>query len=334
MVNHGLVLDLVERVGAVARHDTVSVPIPDGDTETARRAVAAWCARTGNELVEITDGSVVVRRGPSVDHLAELDPNQVPGTRLWIYTNFDCNLACDYCCARSSPQADRNGLGLDRVRRLAAEAVDAGVSELILTGGEPFLLTDIDEVVQACTVQLPTTLLTNGMLFRGRRLEALRRMDRSRLALQISLDSATADLHDGHRGKGSWAKAVSGIQIARAEGFRVRVAATLPMERTRELGPFHEFLDGLGIEPGDQVIRTLAHRGFATEGIELTRESLIPEVTVTADGVYWHPVSAGHDDHLVTRKIFPLGGAIEDVRRQFVRLRADADSAAQWFPCA
>ncbi len=334
MVSHGLVLDLVERVGAVARHDTVSVPIPDGDTETARRAVTAWCARTGNELVGIADGSVVVRRGPSVDYLGELDPTQVPGTRLWIYTNFDCNLACDYCCARSSPQADRNGLGLDRVRRLAAEAVDAGVSELILTGGEPFLLPDIDEVVHACTVHLPTTLLTNGMLFRGRRLEALRRMDRARLALQISLDSATADLHDRHRGKGSWAKAVSGIRIARAEGFQVRVAATLPTERTRELEPFHEFLDALGIGPDDQVIRTLAHRGFATEGIELTRESLIPEVTVTADGVYWHPVSAGHDDQLVTRKIFPLGGAIEEVRQQFGRLRADADSAAQWFPCA
>ena len=334
MVSHVLVLDLVERVGAVARHATVSVPIPEIDTETARRAVAAWCAHTGNELVEITDGSVVVRRGPIVDHLGVLDPTQVPGTRLWIYTNFDCNLACDYCCARSSPQADRNGLGLDRVRRLAAEAVDAGVSELILTGGEPFLLPDIDEVVQACTVHLPTTLLTNGMLFRGRRLEALRRMDRARLALQISLDSATADLHDRHRGKGSWAKAVSGIRIARAEGFRVRVAATLPPERTRELEPFHEFLDGMGIEPDDQVIRTLAHRGFATEGIELTRESLIPEVTVTADGVYWHPVSAGHDDQLVTREIFPLGGAIDEVRRQFVRLRADADSAAQWFPCA
>ncbi len=334
MVSHGLVLDLVERVGAVARHDTVSVPIPDVDTETARRAVTAWCARTGNELVEITDASVVVRRGPSVDRLAELDPTQVPGTRLWIYTNFDCNLACDYCCARSSPQAERNGLGLDRVRRLAAEAVDAGVSELILTGGEPFLLPDIDEVVHACTVHLPTTLLTNGMLFRGRRLEALRQMDRARLALQISLDSATADLHDLHRGNGSWAKAVSGIRIARAEGFRVRVAATLPPDRTRELEPFHEFLDDMGIEPGDQVIRTLAHRGFATEGIELTRESLIPEVTVTADGVYWHPVSAGHDDQLVTREIFPLGRAIEEVRRQFVRLRADADSAAQWFPCA
>jgi len=334
MVSHGFLLDLVERVGAVARYDTVSVPMPDLDPEGAHRTVTAWCTRTGNELVEITDGTVVVRRGPRVNHLAELDPAQVPGTRLWLYTNFDCNLACDYCCARSSPQADRNGLGLGRIRRLAAEAVGAGVCELILTGGEPFLLPDIEQVVHACTVHLPTTLLTNGMLFRGRRLDVLRRMDRARLAVQISLDSATADLHDRHRGRGSWAKAVSGIRIALTEGFRVRVAATLPPERIRELEPFHEFLDGLGIKPGDQVIRALAHRGFATHGIELTRESLIPEVTVTADGVYWHPVSAGHDDHLVSKEIFPLDGAIDEVRRQFVRLRSDTNSAAQWFPCA
>jgi MoaA/NifB/PqqE/SkfB family radical SAM enzyme len=113
----------------------------------------------------------------------------------------DCNLACDYCCARSSPQTPRRALGVDRVRRLATEAADAGVSELLLTGGEPFLLPDIDELVAACTEILPTTLLTNGMLFRGARLERLRRMDRDRLAVQISLDSATPELHDRHRAR-------------------------------------------------------------------------------------------------------------------------------------
>jgi hypothetical protein len=111
------------------------------------------------------------------------------------------------------------------------------VSEFFLTGGEPFLLTDIDEVVHACTVQLPTTLLTNGDALPRASARGAAPDGPSPARLQISLDSATADLHDGHRGKGSWVKAVSGIRIARAEGFRVRVAATLPLERTRELVP-------------------------------------------------------------------------------------------------
>jgi pyruvate-formate lyase-activating enzyme len=329
-----LVLDLVERVGATPRHGTVRVPLGPGDEDRSAGVVATWCERSGNELVSVTDGVATVRRGRRADPFADLAPDQVPGSRLWMYTNFDCNLACDYCCVRSSPQTARAALGLDRVRQLAAEAVAAGVSELVLTGGEPFLLPDIDDLVAACTAVLPTTLLTNGMLFRGRRLEALRRMDRDRLTLQISLDSPTSEIHDSHRGPGSWERAVVGIELALREGFRVKVAATLPYEQTHQVEPFHAFLAELGIAPEDRVIRALAHRGSADHGIELTLETLIPEVTVTATGVYWHPVSAEHADQLVSRDIFPLATAIAEVRDRFAQHRAHAIAAAQWFPCA
>jgi pyruvate-formate lyase-activating enzyme len=332
MVNPSLVLDLVERTAALPRGATVTVPLDGSAADLA--LVTAWCERSGNDLVDIAGGVATVRRGRRPDPYAGLDPDQVPGTRLWIYTNFDCNLACDYCCVRSSPQAARRALGTDRVRQLAREAVGAGVGELILTGGEPFLLPELADLVAACTAALPTLLLTNGMLLRGRRLAMLQAMDRDRLVLQISLDSATPELHDRHRGARSWERAVAGIRIAQAEGFRVRVAATLEPNRFAEREPFRAFLDDLGIARDDQVIRALAHRGVADSGLELTVESLIPEITVTADGVYWHPVSADHDDQLVTRELFPLGAAIDEVKRRFVAHRSRADAAAQWFPCA
>ncbi len=61
------------------------------------------------------------------------------GHRLWAYTNFDCNLACLYCCAESSPKADARRLDPAVVGPLFAEFREQGGKELLLTGGEPFM---------------------------------------------------------------------------------------------------------------------------------------------------------------------------------------------------
>ncbi|HKX14249.1 MAG TPA: hypothetical protein VJN19_03575 [Propionibacteriaceae bacterium] len=78
----------------------------------------------------------------------------------------------------------------------------------------------------------------------------------------------------------------------------------------------------------------MAHQGAAEDGLELTVESLIPEVTITADGVYWHPVAAADPDQFVTAHIFPLATAIAEVRKRYARQLARANETAEWFPCA
>ena len=254
------------------------------------------------------------------------------GERLWLYVNFDCNLQCDYCCVRSSPTAPRRALGLDRVRRIAREAPPLGVREIFVTGGEPFLLADIDDIVIALADAAPVTLLTNGMLFRGSRLAALKRLPRARVTLQISLDSPDPVLHDSHRGSGAWQRAVEGIELARAEGFRVRLAATVAT--AADEARFRAFLDARHIAPEDRVVRRVALRGSATTGVALSRADLVPEITITADGVYWHPVGAEDADLRVTREIFPLASAFEAVRQNLVRERAHAGRLATVFHCA
>ena len=198
----------------------------------------AWCRFTRNSLVdtEVEEGRTrwVLRYGEAPDDVGEDRPI---GSRLWLYTNFDCNLACDYCCVRSSPKAPRRALGLERVRRITAEAAELGVSEIFVTGGEPFMLPDIGEILLACAAAAPTTVLTNGMLFAGKRLEMLRALPRGRITFQISLDSPTPERHERHRGKGTWARTWKGIERARAEGFRVRLAATVSSDAEGEEFP-------------------------------------------------------------------------------------------------
>ena len=142
----------------------------------------AWCRFTRNTLIDTTVEAGrtrwVIRCGEAP---ADADADRPVGSRLWLYTNFDCNLRCDYCCVRSSPKAPRRALGLARVRRIASEAAELGVSEIFVTGGEPFLLPDIGEILAACAAAAPTTVLTNGMLLAGRRLETLRSLPSDRV---------------------------------------------------------------------------------------------------------------------------------------------------------
>jgi sulfatase maturation enzyme AslB (radical SAM superfamily) len=292
-----------------------------------------WCRFTGNPLLEsaVEEGRArwVFRRGPVALHAQD---NRPVGSRVWLYTNFDCNLRCDYCCVRSSPTAPRRALGLERVRRIASEAAELGVGEFFVTGGEPFLLPDIGEVLAACVAAAPTTVLTNGMLFTGRRLENLRTLPRERVTLQISLDSPTPERHDRHRGRGTWARAWKGIERARAAGFRVRLAATVSDDVEAE--EFGRFLDAQQIHAEDRVIRRIVLRGSAAQGLALARADLVPEITITVDGVYWHPVGADDADLFLTAEIFPLAEAFAALRRALERETEHGRRLATIFNCA
>lgn len=331
-----MIVDLLRVVGGLPRGATAQVKVGSHhDRDLAER----WCARSGNTVVRADlDGSgagtLVVRRGRPPDPADVLGADRLPGVRLWLYTNFHCNLACDYCCVASSPRAARRELGAQRISRIVGEAADWGVRELFLTGGEPFLLPDIAAIIATCVDRLPTTVLTNGMVFKGRTRRALESLPRKGLALQISLDSATPTLHDVHRGPGTWAKALEGIRLALSLGFRVRVAATIAAPAPGDLAAFHGFLDQIGIAAEDQLVRPIALEGVASEGLTLTRESLVPEVTVTAEGIYWHPVAATDERALVTPVIEPLTPALDTISRLFAEQWARTAEAAALFPCA
>jgi uncharacterized radical SAM superfamily Fe-S cluster-containing enzyme len=326
----GLLPELIAAVQRSRPGDLVGVI---SDDNSIGSQLETWCRFTGNSLVEaaVENGRArwVFRCGTAAMPAEEHRP---VGSRLWLYTNFDCNLRCDYCCVRSSPAAPRRELGLERVQRIAREATELGVKEIFVTGGEPFLLEDIDEILIACAAAAPTTVLTNGMLFTGRRAESLAALPRDRIVLQISLDSATPERHDLHRGPGTWSRTREGIQRARELGFRVRLAATVSTDDEAE--EFRQFLDAEQIAEEDRVIRHIALRGAATEGIAVARADLVPEVTITAEGVYWHPVGAEDADLLVTRDIFPLSSSFAAVRHAFDLERSHSNKLAQIFNCA
>ena len=249
---------------------------------------------------------------------AEVDLPPALQWKLWIYTNYDCNLRCSYCVAKSSPNAPRRAIGLANVQRLVDEAAARGFDHVFFTGGEPFLLNDIYDMLAYASARVKTTVLTNAMLLRGERLDklcAIAHEAGDNLIVQVSLDGGRPDDHDAYRGPGTWEKTVEGIQLLQERGFRVRLGTTETPVNSAHLDKLCAFHRSIGIPDEDHFVRPLAKRGYSREGIELGMHNLIPELTVNLDGVFWHPLSTDADMQ-VSRQVFPLAAAVERVQTQ------------------
>jgi organic radical activating enzyme len=255
--------------------------------------------------------------------------------RLWVYTNYDCNLQCDYCCVVAGPRADPRRLSAERIRALVREAAGERLERVFVTGGEPLLRPDLPDLIRYVTDRLPLTLLTNAMLLRGERWSRLQPIIAARrpVAFQVSLDSADPGLHDRHRGPGSHARALAGIRTLLDAGAHVRLAASLPEAHLDEIPRLHRLADRLGIAEGDRVIRPIALRGAATEGEPVRPEDVAPELTCDALGWFWHPVSNDPDMRLGIDAEAGVSTALAAVRGRLESMLAGRSARLDRFVC-
>ena len=206
-------------------------------------------------------------------------------------------------------------LGLDNVKRLVAEAVELGFQDVFFTGGEPFILKDIYEMLSFSSARVRTTVLTNAMILRGPRLDQLTEIANDNLTIQVSLDGGNAEDHDHYRGRGSWGKAVEGIKLLLERDFHVYLSTTETPINTHRLEAICEFHRSLGIPDQDHFVRPLARRGYSKEGLELSVNNLVPEVTANIDGIFWHPLSTDPDMQ-ISRALFPLADSVSRIQEK------------------
>ncbi len=224
-------------------------------------------------------------------------------------------MRCSYCVAKSSPNAPRRSIGLNNARQLVDEAVALGFDHVFFTGGEPFLLPDIYDMLAHSAARVTTSVLTNAMVIRGTRLEKLKNIQHPNLILQVSLDGGAPEHHDAYRGAGTWAKTVEGIRLLQEAGFHVRLSTTETPANTEHMDQVHAFRRSLGIPDEHHFVRPLAKRGYSKEGLELSMGNLVPEVTVNLDGVFWHPLSTDADMQ-ISKKMFPLKTSVDRIQAQ------------------
>jgi MoaA/NifB/PqqE/SkfB family radical SAM enzyme len=240
----------------------------------------------------------------------------VPG-RVWLYSNYHCNLECAYCLTESGPNVPRRAMTADEMRTVATEAAALGFTDLGVTGGEPFLAASMPETLASLGDILPVVALTNGTVFTTARLDRMRPLAQRPVAIQISLDAADPDANDEMRGPENFAKVVDAIPRLVERGIRVRIATTaepgsIATEDHARLCALHR---ALGVPDEDHLVRPVIRRGRALDrgmGQTFAPAEIPAELTVTADGAFWSPfgptVRGGRldTDLLITRTTHPL----------------------------
>ncbi len=168
-------------------------------------------------------------------------PERPVGAKLEL--THACNLRCGFCYTDSPRHTLLRTPDLpdEAWHRIASEAADLGVIELVLTGGEPFLRRELVlELLESMAHRdVGLTLNTNGWFVDDEVADRLARVPG--VGVHISIDGATPALHDASRGvPGSWRRAVEAAARLLDRGVRVQVVHVVTPENE---GSFEEMLE-------------------------------------------------------------------------------------------
>ena len=160
--------------------------------------------------------------------------------RLSVEVTTHCNGSCSHCFVRARGSR-RSSLAPDLVRTMVRDGYEAGYRHVHITGGEPLLwdgLLDIFDYAFALGYQT-AFLNTNGTLLTG---EVSRKLaGYSGLAVSVSLQGPRRR-HDLIRGKGSYDRALKGINKALNAGLPVHIFTTVSRGLISDLPRFAEGL--------------------------------------------------------------------------------------------
>jgi len=146
----------------------------------------------------------------------------------WLITR-KCNYKCLGCNVWK--EQDRSELSTEEIKRGMDILKEAGVVELVLSGGDPLLRDDIDEIIDYAVERFVTTVYDNGSMA-AKKVALLKKVD----FVALSIDSLDEQKHDFIKNvPGSWRSAVETVEILQREGVNVSVSPTISQMNIHEI---------------------------------------------------------------------------------------------------
>ena len=142
-----------------------------------------------------------------------------------IHTNLRCNLACGFCNSRAAENEPLRH-GDAAIRGHIRQALDAGVTELVFSGGEPLLADDLEGWIAAGATNTRVVVESNGTLLavpgRARALAAAG-LD----AVRVGINTWGEAADQLGRLPGAWRWQLRGLAAAHEAGLAIEVSVAL-----------------------------------------------------------------------------------------------------------
>ncbi|GAB6183709.1 hypothetical protein JCM13991_14500 [Thermodesulfovibrio hydrogeniphilus] len=169
---------------------------------------------------------------------------------LQFQYDYKCNFHCQHCdITRLRRKKGERHFTPEDVKELFRQADEMGLAHIVITGGEPLVFPDFDDIVKAIDPEkFYITSDTNGWFLDEKRAKHLKSIGVDKI--QLSLDSLSAEEHDSfRRRKGSHERCLKAIEAAQNAGLNIIVQTVVTKQRVRsqEFIEFLEFLNGMGV---------------------------------------------------------------------------------------
>ena len=160
-----------------------------------------------------------------------------------------CNLSCEHCYldAEILKNGSTDELSTDELKKAIDEIALVGPEcMIVLTGGEPLLRSDIEELAShASKLGLMVVVGSNGLTLTRKRVKSLQAAGVAGIGL--SIDSLDPEVHDNFRGRrGAWLKTMTAIDNCKAEGLAFQIHFSVTDHTAHEIDDMIDFAKSCG----------------------------------------------------------------------------------------
>jgi radical SAM protein with 4Fe4S-binding SPASM domain len=203
---------------------------------------------------------------------------KAPVSVVWSLS-YRCNLRCMHCYQNAS-QASPDELTIDEQLGIVDQLAEAGVSLVVLSGGEPLANPNLEKLIKKIgSYGMAVSIDSNGVLLDRAAVGNLKHLGVH--SVEVSLDSVSPEDHDNFRGlKGAFDKTLQAVELCSEAGIFTTVATTSTRLNNRNS---HELIS-LASKHGAQRVVFFdlipAGRGRDMEDLHLSNHELLELMTL------------------------------------------------------